>query len=983
MMRKLYYALFSTAFIFAFNTGFGQDVINIADGGSYSTPCSGSLTITDSDADNGNYEPNETYQVTLCVDAGSESNAHIVISPYLNGDTWDIDENSSLFVYDGPNASGTLLGEFNSVNTPTGITVQGSGSCLTLVFTSGSGSSGEGFTAHFSCYQPLQPFDFEVEGFPNYGPFGGLSHPSIKICFTDTISIHVNTNYPLSDAGGNGYEQNDSTSWFRYLMGDGTIYEGYGLTDVSHVYNDPFGYLVTIIITDINGRVESSQLYVLVSPRPNFSNLAVNDTLCIDQETDITGGIFNGDTLGISPSASAILGGGILGDQLYLPDGNNDLYETTITIDEFDDDQVIQSVSDIVSFCVNMEHSFLGDLEMGLTCPDGTEIIIFNSYNNSGNTTQMYPGGFGGGGVFLGDADDGYPDGVPGIGFDYCFSDDATTGTFAQIYNNPDYIVPVSEGSAIMAGTYLPEEGFENFIGCPINGDWTLKVKDNWSSDDGFIFNWSIYFDPTINPSTEYYSPDIDSVYWMPNPDIISNNGTTITVKPSQEGNNSFTFVAVDEFGCSHDTTVNVYVRPHMEFPGNIACDLTYLVQPTNSPAGGVYTVIDAPTSSADIDFIEMPFGPDSLKANEYGVYQVEYNENNCHYTDTATIDYRPVPSIEAFLDSTVLCIDESVVLDAGPQEANSDHFSIVWTQNGNAFNTSDYAVTVDETGVYQLVITGVCGTASDTTSIVAIQLSFEGDTVCGMQADGLVNLSPVGTGMWSANSADISFSSANQLATQISTSKYGSYDITFTDSRCPEDGVTHDFTFVEQPEATILPTYPEFCVDQDSLVLVANVNGSNSGTYIWGINGTSVPDNSNTLKFGPEYFEPLKDYLIDVMVIDAFGVCPPSVGEANFTGKWCEYNIPNVVSPDGDGKNDKFHVQFGGYFPGAHLRVYDRWGKLIFDQPDYDQYQGAEPNMNGWDPSEVKPGTYFYELLLPTVNKKETGYIEVIGKDG
>ena len=89
--------------------------------------------------------------------------------------------------------------------------------------------------------------------------------------------------------------------------------------------------------------------------------------------------------------------------------------------------------------------------------------------------------------------------------------------------------------------------------------------------------------------------------------------------------------------------------------------------------------------------------------------------------------------------------------------------------------------------------------------------------------------------------------------------------------------------------------------------------------------------------------------------------------------------NLINVITPNGDGKNDKFKVEHIEYFPGTNLRVYDRWGKLIFEQADYDKYQKSN---GGWDPGDQASGTYFYELLIPQVNKKESGYIEIL-KDG
>ncbi|HKL02226.1 MAG TPA: hypothetical protein VJ911_01070, partial [Cryomorphaceae bacterium] len=285
-----------------------QDTYPISDEGTITdVSCAESVIITDSNADAGNYLPNESYQITICVENVSLSPGQIIISPELNGDVWDVDENSSLFVYDGVGTGGTLLGEFNSVSHPAGVNVSGEEGCLTLVFISGDSSTGEGFTANFACFQPLQPFNFEITSIPELGTFDPLPLETINICFGDSIIVELETSYPLSDAGGNGYEQSDETSYFRYLMGDGTTYEGFGLTEISHTYELAFGYQVTVIVQDVSGRIETEQFFVLIAPRPDFSNIAINDTLCIGEQTEITGGIFETDTVGVDPTTSAIL----------------------------------------------------------------------------------------------------------------------------------------------------------------------------------------------------------------------------------------------------------------------------------------------------------------------------------------------------------------------------------------------------------------------------------------------------------------------------------------------------------------------------------------------------------------------------------------------------------------------------------------------------------------------------------------------------
>lgn len=72
---------------------------------------------------------------------------------------------------------------------------------------------------------------------------------------------------------------------------------------------------------------------------------------------------------------------------------------------------------------------------------------------------------------------------------------------------------------------------------------------------------------------------------------------------------------------------------------------------------------------------------------------------------------------------------------------------------------------------------------------------------------------------------------------------------------------------------------------------------------------------------------------------------------------------VPNVITPNGDGKND---VLFVGTEAG--LTIYNRWGKLIYANAAYD---------NTWG-ENVTAGTYFYELILPNGSICK-GYLDVL----
>ncbi len=994
-MKKLQLSL---AILFGLSTSiaFAQTVQEyaISDGGvQNSDNCQEYFVLTDSNADNGDYDENENYEITLCLTDIEMSSAQVAILPTdpATGSVWDVDDNSSLFIYEGTGTAGTLLGEFNSVSDPEGVFFTTNASCLTFVFISGAGSSGAGFVAEIKCVEPRQPFDLTVvPQLPqewSTEDFEGIPDEAfvLTICYGDTVRFNSILDFPLSDATGNGYEQSLETTTITYSWGDNSSDSGLGLDEGIHAYEPEGGFYVIVSAEDEMGQIETVEIYVLVSPRPDFSGFLFDDILCLGDTTRITGGILDQDTVGVGPSSGIVNLFFEFNDSLALPDGSGVLYSTTVDVFGYSGSPTLQDLDDLESICLNMEHSYLGDLEAWITCPDGSTSLLFDGFGGTG----QYPNGetgFGGGNTFLGDPvdNDGTPD-VQGAGFDYCFSSSfADLGTMADEHAAGN-TTPVTTGNAMVEGVYLPSEGegFENLIGCPLNGPWTLSIADNIGSDNGFIFGWNITFADEFARDTIKYSPDIVDAYWLDNSDIIANNDTIITVLPSSPGNNSFTFIAEDSFGCLHDTTFVVFVRPEVQINNAIACDLTHTLTPVNDADGGVWEVLSTPSENSTVSFNPTGNGADTeITVNEYGLYTFEITENSeCAYTDQAVIDFRPDPQVAPLISDTTLCSGAEIVLDAGPQLPNSDNFSVIWTRNGNQVANGVYSYTADETGLYVVEIAGVCGTASDTTDVTSINIVMEGNTICGKQTFGSVNVTPDGTGVWSAESEDISFSNANLQSTQISSQNFGLYNITYTDSRCVNDGETREFRFVDQPTIVILPEMPDFCVDSDSLMLTATITGSAVGTAVtWTTNGIPEFDlSSDTIVYPPNTFPPLDENVVTATADDPFGVCPPGTGSISFEGDWCNYTIPNVITINGDGRNDFFHILGLEFIRDARLKVYDRWGTLVFENNDYGQYQLVRGAEGGWDPKDNGTGTYFYELTLPTISEQESGYVQVL----
>jgi hypothetical protein len=174
---------------------------------------------------------------------------------------------------------------------------------------------------------------------------------------------------------------------------------------------------------------------------------------------------------------------------LSLPDGNDGEgvpYESTLRFKGFGDGKTLDAASGLVKICVTMEHSWLRDLEIALISPSKQKVILTDFRGREGN------------GILLGKPNtrDDSDKPIPGTGAEYCWAADAT---------NPAMLDAVGgtgdeddDDVELPPGSYRPVQPLDGFVGSTLNGDWTIRVTDRWSEDNGFIFGWSIAFSPSL-----------------------------------------------------------------------------------------------------------------------------------------------------------------------------------------------------------------------------------------------------------------------------------------------------------------------------------------------------------------------------------------------------------------------------------------------------------------------------------------------------
>ncbi|MDG2330889.1 MAG: HYR domain-containing protein [Flavobacteriales bacterium] len=88
-------------------------------------------------------------------------------------------------------------------------------------------------------------------------------------------------------------------------------------------------------------------------------------------------------------------------------------------------------------------------------------------------------------------------------------------------------------------------------------------------------------------------------------------------------------------------------------------------------------------------------------------------------------------------------------------------------------------------------------------------------------------------------------------------------------------------------------------------------------------------------------------------------GSCPVVTDEVLL--EFRKINIPQGLSPNADGLNDQFIIPGISQFEVRNIKVYDRWGKVVYSSESYNN-DWSGTNFNG---SRLIDDTYFYEITL------------------
>lgn len=509
-----------------------------------------------------------------------------------------------------------------------------------------------------------------------------------------------------------------------------------------------------------------------------------------------------------------------------------------------------------------------------------------------------------------------------------------------------------------LPATYLNNANISNPISTPLlNITYTVTITDANGCINEDSVSVSIYNAPVITASSLSSDTTCSGValqlsagggnqyVWQPsavlNNNLIQNPTATIF------SNTTFTVTGTDANSCTGTAFVGIIVLPNPTVSGGSNTTICF-GDTTQLNASGGLNYSWSPSAGLSNTVIPNPIA-NPTSTSTYTVTTID--SNNCIGTANVIVLVNPLPLANAGVNDTI-CLTFSGQLNAsGGVTYNWNPPSYL---NNSLVSNPICTPLVDMTYTVTVTDANNCS-AQDSVKIKVLPppvfLAWGDTTVCQLQtieiyASGGTSYS------WSPSAGLSNPTESTTLASTFSTTIYS---VIITDNVCmASDTLQVIITIVPIPSAYAGPDVT--LVSGDSY----NINADASGTFSW-----SPPEGLSCTGCEDPVATPLQNSTYTLSAINEFGC---KAEDSMIITVMCNDDvlyIPNVFSPNANGKNDVFKVRSSGIRELNFLRVYDRWGELVFET--------ADQNI-GWD------GTFGGKQLPPAVY---VFYLKAICGDG
>lgn len=407
-------------------------------------------------------------------------------------------------------------------------------------------------------------------------------------------------------------------------------------------------------------------------------------------------------------------------------------------------------------------------------------------------------------------------------------------------------------------------------------------------------------------------------------------------------------FISQSQAGCEAiSETVTVI------FNENITVDIQVS---DATPCPGEPVTLSIAGSFATITWSNNQTGP-SIQITNGGNYSVTVTQGACTVTDEVDVTYASSPTAVLNPSNDIVTCEEVFTLSA------TSNGNIQWLFNDEPIIGSTSAnLNVFENGTYSFIATSVNGC---TTLSNEVEVTFTDGLEVSIDASSLEVCQGQSITLSVPNIYDAVVWSNSETGNSITVTSGDFYTVEVSQAGCIGSAFI-ELTFNPIPMAD---AGNDTIADCDLGVILM---GTGSGILTWQPHPSlEEPENPFTLA-NPTV-------TTTYTLIATLGTCTATdqvTVEADCTSLF----IPNVFTPNGDGKNDYFVIEGRGV-KTFELKIFNRWGSIVYETNDL-----KKPWTGGQNEYYAPDGTYFWTVVAldqnnqPIVDKDQSsGHVTIL----
>ncbi|WP_128151874.1 T9SS type B sorting domain-containing protein [Apibacter raozihei] len=399
---------------------------------------------------------------------------------------------------------------------------------------------------------------------------------------------------------------------------------------------------------------------------------------------------------------------------------------------------------------------------------------------------------------------------------------------------------------------------------------------------------------------------------------------TTRSIEVTQAG--TYSVVVTDANGCQGSDEIKISINPLPVV--NLGAD--------RSICQGSSTTLDAGNTGSSYLW-STGATTQSIEVTQAGTYSVVVTDvNGCQGSDEIKISINPLPVVNLGADRSI-CQGSSTTLDAGNTGS-----SYLWSTGATT-----QSIEVTQAATYSVVVTDANGCqGSDEIKITVNPLP-----VVNLGADRSI-CQGSSTTLDAGNTGSSYLWSTGATTQSIEVTQAGIYKVTVTNKNGCSSSSSIQINYYETPQ-----------------IKEIKINGNDVEVYAIGKAPLEYSLDLINWQSSP-FFTGLKPKIYHAYVRNALGcINGPLV--------FSILDIPNIITPNGDGINDVWHIKGLEIYSGSSITIFDRYGKLLLKQKIDKEFI--------WDGKYLGrnlPSSSYWYILDLTDGRRLTGWIAIRNHD-